>query len=785
MVTVSIQDLKQNPQDVSTFYLKKLYELQANPNGSHLSDVPSPPAFSPYGNSVLVNTLWLLSLVVSLICAMVATSMQQWARRYIKVTRPALCSPHKRARTRAFFANGIDKFQVPFVVEKLPSMVHLSLSLFFAGLLIYLYDINAAVFNAVAICVLVLSGLYTCFAVISVFWPDCPYRVPFSFPEWVLFVGIILAVYQHRGPLLWVIGLSSFTGLWACHFLIAHFLKSGNRSRNWILRDMEERVQEAVSRQSLEIDTHILDLTLDAMGEDGAQENFYESIPGFYKSDVVKDLRQRLPKELQLKIRHTLVGLFRRTLLSNSISRSVKFRRLAICIAAAEEMDTSVGSEDSFEDIIHQSWREMPHSIEFGEFLISWDRGRNGRYMQWIISNIVANERGRDDRWIALAMVHLGVTEHVLREYLAHGDSVILAILIHFIRYAIRSNYSSFRLLPPLSRIRIHHTLPALQHAFCALWNSLAQNPQRRSDPSLASPSVRVHILMATRYLYIALHRATGPTPTTFSAFNQEVHDIRHQQLSFQLHNIPCHHQDLTPHVHYASTGEISHTPTTTGMVPSLPRSESNPDDTTTPLADEYDESSHGDAPGQINRSLHAASTVPQSNPVISVNSGSTQLTQSTAVLSVVSTSGNLDPPHSTLPAPSVTGAPQRTENHFMRSSSVSPGTPISHSNVLPKDPQSCSTCAAPQSDQSIIIPQHSPNHGSIARLTARRGTSILDRHITLNVLELDPLEGSNPPTPTVGGHRTHPTTSDTAMTGELSSHLLDIAPHHVFGCPQ
>ena len=784
MVTVSIQDLKQDPQDVSTFYLKKLYELQANPNGSHPSNVPSPPAFSPHGNTVLVNTLWLLSLVVSLMCAMVATSVQQWARRYIKVTQPALCSPHKRARTRAFFANGIDKFQVPLVVEKLPSMVHLSLSLFFAGLLIYLDDINDAVFNAVAMCVVVLSGLYTCFALISNFWPDCPYRVPFSFPEWVLFVGIILAVYQRRGPLLWVIGLSSFTGLWACHYIIAHFLKSGNRSRNWIFRDMEERVQEAVSRQSSEIDTHILDLTLDAMGEDGAQEIFYESIPGFYKSDVVKDLRQRLPKEIRLKIRHTLVGLFRRTLLSNSISRPVRFRRLAICIAAAEEMDTSVGSEDTFEDIIHQSWREMPHSIEFGEFLISWDRGRNGRYMQWIISNIVANERERDDRWISLAMVHLGVTEHVLREYLAHGDSAKLAILIHFIRYAIRCNYSSFRLLPPLSEIRIHNTLPALQHAFCALWNSLAQNPQRRSDPSQvspASPSVRVHILMATRYLYIALHRATGATPTTFSALSQGVHDILHQQPSFQLYNIPCHHLDSTPHVRYASMGETSRNPTTTGVVPSLPKSDLHPDDTITPLADEP---SHGDSPGQINQSFHGVCTVSQSNPVISVNSDPTQLTQSTSttILSVVSTSGNLDHPHSTPPATSVTGAPQQNADHCMPSSSVSPETPISHPNVLPADLQSYSTCAAPQSDQSIVIPQHSP---SIARLTARRGTSILDRHITFIVPELDPLEGSNPPTPTVGGHRTHSTTSDTAMTGEFSSHLLDIAPHHVFGCPQ
>src|SRR5579863_6617024 len=216
---------------------------------------------------------------------------------------------------------------------------------------------------------------------------------------------------------------------------------------------------------------------------------------------------------------------------------------------------------------------------------------------------------------------------------------------------------------------------------------------------------------MATRYLYIALHQATGATPTTLSALRQGVHDMLNQPSSCQMYNISCHHPDLTPHVHYASMGETSHAPTTaTVTIPSLPTSDLHPDDTTTPLADE---SSQGDLPGQINQSFHAACKAPPFIPAISVDSdsaaaASTQLTQITAILSAASssTSVNLDPPRSTPPATSVTDAPQQNSDHCMRSSSMAPGTvtPISHhKDVLPTDLQSCSTCATPPSDQSIV----------------------------------------------------------------------------------
>src|SRR5713101_8825861 len=89
------------------------------------STVAQPPGFSPPRYAVWVNSLWFLSLVISLSCAMLATLLQQWSRRYLAITQPARCEPHERARAHAFFAIGVKKFRVHWAVDALPAMVHL------------------------------------------------------------------------------------------------------------------------------------------------------------------------------------------------------------------------------------------------------------------------------------------------------------------------------------------------------------------------------------------------------------------------------------------------------------------------------------------------------------------------------------------------------------------------------------------------------------------------------------------------------------------------------------
>ena len=160
---MTIQDLRPNSQDTSAFYLGNIYGVLADPNATRTSipsPVAKPPLFSPPRSAVLVNLLWFLSLVISLSCALLATSLHQWARRYIRLTQPARCSPEKRARLRAFFADGVDNLQIPWAVEGLPTLLHLSLFLFFGGLVVFLFNVDQEVFIGVVTWIGIFSTMY-------------------------------------------------------------------------------------------------------------------------------------------------------------------------------------------------------------------------------------------------------------------------------------------------------------------------------------------------------------------------------------------------------------------------------------------------------------------------------------------------------------------------------------------------------------------------------------------------------------------------------------------------
>ena len=193
---MSLQGLQQNPQDTSNFYLANIYQATINPNSNISNPSPaSPPPFSPPNSAVWVNALWFLSLVISLTCALLATLLQQWARRYLKITQSRY-SPHKRARIRAFFSEGVEKCLLPWTVDALPTLLHLSLFLFFAGLVVFLCNVNLTIFKLVLSWVSLCTAFYGCITCIPIFRHDSPYHTPLSLPAWHVVTGTLYFIYQ-------------------------------------------------------------------------------------------------------------------------------------------------------------------------------------------------------------------------------------------------------------------------------------------------------------------------------------------------------------------------------------------------------------------------------------------------------------------------------------------------------------------------------------------------------------------------------------------------------------
>ncbi|KAH8983811.1 hypothetical protein EDB86DRAFT_2811217, partial [Lactarius hatsudake] len=138
-IAMSYPSLQQDPNVITQSLLVKISQQLATPNGTSPAMSPSlstQSSFSPSAPVIFVNSVWFLSLVLSLTCALIATLLQQWARRYLQMIQRNH-APHVRAHIREYFSRGARKFRIFVLVETLPFLILVSVLLFFAGLVVF------------------------------------------------------------------------------------------------------------------------------------------------------------------------------------------------------------------------------------------------------------------------------------------------------------------------------------------------------------------------------------------------------------------------------------------------------------------------------------------------------------------------------------------------------------------------------------------------------------------------------------------------------------------------
>jgi Family of unknown function (DUF6535) len=523
MITVTVVDLKENPQDRSAFYLENLYKNQVTNQASNTSDLSlavtllNPPPFSPPKYIIWVNSLWILSFTISLTCAMLVSMLQQWTRRYLWITQKSRWNPHDGARMRAFFAHGVERFRFSSVAQAIPSLIHISLFLFFAGLLIYLFNINHTPFFAVVWWIVAFAAAYLVITFLPLLWVDSPYYSPLSSLVFRLYAGI----------------------LYLC-FFSKRFRDMASKYSIGFSRGIEKLAGEEVTKASTRIDSFILKWTFNAhaFASDDQLDRFFEYIHGFYASNgIVRDPLRSLATLGSRKFSSALVAFLNRTLSSGSVTKTEKVQRFIMCVKIADETQ-GTAFWDLFSETTDQS---LVRSVEVGRCLRSSNRiGEEiGLCAQTIVADIIANVDERDERWIELAADQLGKSETDISRYLAQGDdSLLLANLIHMARKISKFSSGINRgmagdaascILQPASRFDIRNTLPELQHDFCSLWNEIVQKAQKASDGSVLH-----FIVFLLRRLYIDLHQgsddSSAPTIDKFRV------------LSYPLCTNPDHH---------------------------------------------------------------------------------------------------------------------------------------------------------------------------------------------------------------------------------------------------
>jgi len=101
----TLPDLTVNSQDISSIYIQSIYSLLLSFNGSFNGSLGLNDPIDGLNLSTvpfqLVNSLWFTSLVLSLTCALLAVSLQQWTRRYLIAVRQRR-TPYSQARIRRF-----------------------------------------------------------------------------------------------------------------------------------------------------------------------------------------------------------------------------------------------------------------------------------------------------------------------------------------------------------------------------------------------------------------------------------------------------------------------------------------------------------------------------------------------------------------------------------------------------------------------------------------------------------------------------------------------------------
>ncbi|KZO93118.1 hypothetical protein CALVIDRAFT_486474, partial [Calocera viscosa TUFC12733] len=131
--------------------------------------------FQPSASAIGVNVLWICSLFVSLSTSVLAMLAKQWLRMYI-TNVPS--TPKHKAMERQFRYDGLQTWKVDGIVNALPVCIHFAVALFFAGLVVYLW--NMSVWVGVPVVILACLGIigYLFLAIAPLVWEQCPYKSP-------------------------------------------------------------------------------------------------------------------------------------------------------------------------------------------------------------------------------------------------------------------------------------------------------------------------------------------------------------------------------------------------------------------------------------------------------------------------------------------------------------------------------------------------------------------------------------------------------------------------------
>lgn len=135
------------------------------------------PAFSPTASARWINTLFFLSLILSLASALFGILAKQWLREYMQWNSP-LGAPKENIIVRQIRIQAWEAWQVASIIAAIPALLELAMVLFLVGLVILLWTLDSIVAIIVTVFVAIFLAIVFAFTLLPVIFKRCPYKSP-------------------------------------------------------------------------------------------------------------------------------------------------------------------------------------------------------------------------------------------------------------------------------------------------------------------------------------------------------------------------------------------------------------------------------------------------------------------------------------------------------------------------------------------------------------------------------------------------------------------------------
>ena len=459
---------------------------------------------------------------MSLTGALLAVLVQQWAQSYLRATQQRQ-SQQDRVKTREFCARGLKKSNVSFIVRTVPTLIHVSLLLFFVGLLIWLVNINGVVYLPV-VSWLGLCGVgYAYATLMPVLHHDSPYQSPLSSLirrckniMQFLFSQLSEVCPRPSSPFFQWLPITQGT--------------IRDQYRTQLSVSMHEARLETARALPLDVNYDAFKWTFESLKRDGELERFYDAIPDLCASPG--DPLQKFIHPNREKLSTGLVGLMDRTFSSDLVAESVKQQRIKICMKAAGATNEALlGHWYFLRRVLRGEWASFLGSVPFGRFVQNWQNSADTTMnlcIRCVVSAIIARAPAHDETWTQLVRDHLPVTYHpgdsgsTPQDQLVRKHSLLLANLNCIVSYIARFDpqsvsqqaydfvVESLGVLESICNLDVQRALPSLQHEFCRLWNQLVQKQAIQNAANPPTRDLTMIILNQICDVHVALHGSIG-----------------------------------------------------------------------------------------------------------------------------------------------------------------------------------------------------------------------------------------------------------------------------------